>query len=82
MLILAIALLAAGQGPETNVRDAAERSADSRDKIICKRFKETGSLVRGYRTCKAKSEWDRERDNIRQLSVSDGCRMRGDGLGC
>jgi hypothetical protein len=82
MWIAAIALFAAGQGLETTARDAPERSADSRDKVICKRFNKTGSLVSVYRTCKPKSEWDRERDNIRQLGVSDACRLRGDGLGC
>ncbi|PZQ61230.1 MAG: hypothetical protein DI544_06590 [Sphingomonas taxi] len=59
------------------VRDAPERSADANSKMICKRFNETGSLVRSYKTCKTKGEWQRERDNIRSGSVANSCRMSG-----
>ena len=58
--------------------NTAERAADARDKMVCKRFVKTGSLADSYRTCKTKGEWDRERDNARQFSVSDSCRLRGD----
>jgi hypothetical protein len=54
------------------------RAADPRDRIICRRYLRTGSLADTYRTCKTRGEWDREQENIRQLSVSDTCRMRGD----
>jgi hypothetical protein len=54
------------------------RGADPRDRIICRRYLRTGSLADTYRTCKTRGEWDREQENIRQLSVSDTCRMRGD----
>jgi hypothetical protein len=54
------------------------KAADSRDRIICRRFVRIGSLVDGYRTCKTRAEWDREQDNVRQLSVSDSCNMRGE----
>ncbi len=40
--------------------------------MICKRFIETGSLVKGYRTCKGKREWERERDNIRSPRAASG----------
>jgi hypothetical protein len=62
--------------------DAPEGAAGARDKIVCKRFVKTGSLVDGYRTCKTKWEWERERENIGQLSVSDSCRNRGTGGSC
>jgi len=59
-----------------------ERVADAGDKMICKRFARTGSLADSYRTCKTKAEWDRERDNVRQMTASESCRMRGEGGGC
>lgn len=59
--------------------DEAERAADNRDKMVCKSFPRTGSLVAHYHTCKTKWEWERERENVRQLSVSDACRDRGEG---
>ena len=63
--------------------DSPERAADDGDKVICKRFIKTGTLAGRYRTCKTKAEWERERDNIRQLNVSDSCRDRGNGgAGC
>ncbi|MDB5671276.1 MAG: hypothetical protein JWO25_2235 [Alphaproteobacteria bacterium] len=73
-------LLAAGTvaraGPERG--DQAESAAGPLDRMICKRFIKTGSLVDAYRTCKTKREWERERENVRQFSVSDSCNMRGE----
>ena len=66
--------------PRTAASDGPERASDPRNKIICKRFIETGSLVKGYRACKTKWEWERERENLRTLSVSDSCSTRGDPL--
>jgi hypothetical protein len=85
-IFLSIALLAAaaagGQQPPVRA-DSGEHAADPRNKMICKRFLETGSLVRGYRTCKTKAEWDRERDNIRNTRTnSDSCSLRGNGGAC
>lgn len=89
VVFLSVALLAVGPvavpTPAATPRptQVAERSADPRDKMICKRFLETGSLVRGYRTCKTKGEWERERDNIRAAGGGgDSCRNRGNGGGC
>ena len=45
--------------------DAGERAAGNPDKIVCKRFVRIGSLVDGYRTCKTKKEWERERATTR-----------------
>ena len=53
--------------------------ADQRDRVICRRFIRTGSLVDGYRTCKTRAEWDREHENVQHFSVSDSCRDRGNG---
>ena len=68
----------AGPGGDTPA-DRPERAADAGDKIICKRFLRTGSLVDGYRECKSKMDWERERENRRTLAVSDSCRDRANG---
>ncbi len=53
------------------------------DRIICRRFIRTGSLVDSYRTCKTRAEWDRERQAIRSISnSSSSCRLIGDGGAC
>jgi hypothetical protein len=83
---LMIAVLGLSLGTATTAQagprpaaDAPEAAAGGRDKIVCKRFLKTGSLVDGYRTCKTKWEWERERENVRQLSVSDSCNDRANG---
>jgi len=58
---------------------ASANSQASRDRIICRRFLRTGSLVDSYRTCKTRAEWDREHENLQHLSVSNSCRNQ---LGC
>jgi hypothetical protein len=64
-------------------REEAEKSADSQDKVICKRFVETGSLVKGYRACKSKRDWERERDAARaQTTTSGSCGQAGSGTSC
>jgi hypothetical protein len=74
LLASALLLPAAAPAPApAPQRDAAERAADKGDKLICKRFLETGSLVRGYRVCKTKRDWERERDALRQSQGSGGC---------
>lgn len=35
-------------------------------KQICRRFKETGSFVRGYKICKSAAEWRRYEEEVRQ----------------
>ena len=81
-IVAFLMLAAAAPALSAPANDGPERASDKRDKVICKRFEETGSLVKGYRTCKTKWEWERERENLRQFSVSDSCRLRGDGGGC
>jgi hypothetical protein len=58
---------------------ASPAAQDSRDRVVCRRFLRTGSLVDSYRTCKTNREWQREHENIQRLSVSNSCR---DPLGC
>jgi hypothetical protein len=75
-------LVAASPAPENrrpaSAADGPERAADAGDKMICKRFVETGSLVKGYRTCKTKREWERERENVRTENWSNGCGQIGE----
>lgn len=59
--------------------DAVERPSDPNEKIVCKTFTRIGSLADRYRTCKTKGEWQRERDNLRQVNVSDSCSARYNG---
>lgn len=53
-------------------RDAAEKASDSADKVICKRFEKTGSLIGGERVCKTKADWERDRANLRALATTSG----------
>jgi hypothetical protein len=77
----ALVLTPAAHAAAPNGSDV-ERSADPRDKIVCKRFAKTGSLVDSYRTCKKKSEWERERDNLRQINPSSSCNPAAMGGTC
>jgi hypothetical protein len=70
-IMLLVAGAAIAQAPQRSA-DSAERAGDSMDRVICKRFTETGSLVKGYKSCKTKREWERERDNIRSLRGTSG----------
>lgn len=78
-LAMLVALAGAGGEPD---RNGPERAADSRDRVICKRFTKTGSLVASYRDCKTKRDWEREREARQQLSVTDSCALRGSGGSC
>ena len=83
LFIIGVASAAIGAAPAATPKQSnVERSAENLDKVICKQFAKTGSLVESYRTCKTKREWDRERDNVRALSVSDGCQARAEGGYC
>jgi hypothetical protein len=53
--------------------NAPETAAGNPDKIVCKRFTRIGTLAGGYRTCKTKKEWERERDNVRTINWSNPC---------
>jgi hypothetical protein len=62
--------------------NTSAKSTDPRDRLVCRRFTETGSLVRSYRTCKTQREWDREADGLRALSSSNSCRDTANGGQC
>ena len=76
LMLLPTMSLAANQASET------EHAGDPQDKMICKKFIRTGSLVDGYRTCKTKREWDRDRENRRSMGTADSCATRGNGINC
>jgi hypothetical protein len=59
--------------------DAPETAAGNPDKVVCKRFTQIGSLVASYRTCKTKREWERERENLRQINYSSPCKSAESG---
>lgn len=63
-------------------KDAGEKTADPGSKMICKKFLETGSLVRGHRVCKTKADWQRDRDLIRQSTSTSSCQNTGMGNSC
>jgi hypothetical protein len=75
-LVLAGFLASAAQAAPSPAK-TPEQAAPG-DKVICKRFLKVGSLVDGYKTCKTKHEWERERENARQFGVSDSCNKRGE----
>lgn len=77
LTLLWLAQAMAGSSPHS-----PEPAAAPPEKVICKRFTETGSLVIGYTTCKTKREWERERNNLRTLHSTDSCRFRGEGQSC
>ncbi len=63
---------------ETNRADEPEKAADKGEKMICKRFLETGSLVKGYRACKTKRDWEREREAARSVASNvNSCSSMG-----
>jgi hypothetical protein len=82
LLVIAFAsalVTASSAEAETPRSNRTETAGAPSDKVICRRFARTGSLADSYKTCKTKHEWDRERENVRQLSVSDSCRDRAKG---
>lgn len=51
---------------------------ESADKVVCKRFVETGSLVRSRKECRTEAEWARERALLRQGQAGvSSCRNSG-----
>lgn len=72
----------AGAAPQKSANEVGEKSADPASKMICKRFVRTGSLVDGYRVCKTKIEWQRDRDLLRQQTTGTACHNTGMGYTC
>lgn len=79
LFVLGLFSAAAAQAAPRSGVDAGERAAGNPDKIVCKRFVRVGSLVDGYRTCKTKREWERERENARTVNWSNACKSAESG---
>jgi hypothetical protein len=60
----------------------AEKASDPAEKVICKRFNETGSLVKSTRVCKTKADWERERDALRAQNTGASCGNAGSTGSC
>ena len=60
---LASALLLAGS---TAPADAGANTAKPEDKLICRKYLETGSLVKSKRVCHTRADWARINDAARK----------------
>lgn len=80
MLLFVAGTMASAAPPKQ--ADEHEKSADAADKMICKRFQETGSLVSSRRICKTKRDWERERDALRSTSNINSCASQVGGTSC
>ncbi|HEX8062105.1 MAG TPA: hypothetical protein VF535_02715 [Allosphingosinicella sp.] len=79
--VCGLATFSAAQAAPRPGANLGETSAGKPDKIVCKRFTRIGSLVDGYRTCKTKKEWERERENVRTINWSSPCNQAANGCG-
>lgn len=82
---IALMLLTGGAfGQQTAVKDDVEKVSDPQDRVVCKRFVDTGSLVRGSRVCKTKRDWESDRARIRANAGPgvDSCSARANGGSC
>lgn len=80
MLILLLVSLFGVESQPTQAATPAKPSASDPEKVICRRFAVTGSLVSSYKTCKTRREWDSEREAVR--STGPGSTACGDGSRC
>ena len=78
VFICALAGATTAQAAPRQGVDSPETAAGNPDKIVCKRFVRIGSLVGGYRTCKTKKEWERERADHQDLGRQYSCRVADD----
>jgi hypothetical protein len=80
-IALACALAASSAAPTYAEPTGGSRISGQvdRDRVVCRRFLRTGSLVDSYRTCKTNREWQREHENLQRLSATESCRDRANG---
>jgi hypothetical protein len=79
--VLLLSSVAAAAAPPAQPGEH-EKSADSADKMICKRFAVTGSLVSSKKICKTKADWQRDRDELRSANALTPCAMQGESHSC
>ncbi|MDO7841576.1 hypothetical protein [Sphingomonas immobilis] len=84
MLKLLALMLAAAVAQQTVSAQTGERATDADDKVICKRFTVTGSLVASRKECKTKREWETDRANLRAQGgpAVSSCQTGNGGTGC
>ena len=58
------------------VATAAQTSNDPGEKVVCRKFSETGSLVRQVKICKTRKQWEMSRALLRQPTGVTGCAMQ------
>eukprot|EP01037_Dinobryon_pediforme_P021437 gene21437-22304_t len=63
MILLLLSLAAAD--PQTPPTSTTKPAASAPEKLVCKQFAVTGSLVGSKKICKTRREWDIERENVR-----------------
>jgi predicted secreted protein len=79
-IVAALAVLAAS--PAVAEEPAAPKP--KKERMICKRIEQIGSLASYKRICGTKEFWDREGQDARNTTarVIDGCRARAEGGNC
>lgn len=81
MILLMLLLVAADPQPAPTATTKPVASAP--DKLVCKQFAITGSLVGSKKICKTRREWDIERENVRAvLPGTASCANLGESRGC
>lgn len=82
MLILLLLSLVAAD-PQPTPATTPPRASAAPEKMVCKQFPITGSLVGGKKICKTRLEWDDERALIRARGTGfDACANGGIGAKC
>lgn len=66
MRVAAVAALFASGAALAHPHEKADTSVSNPDKVVCKRLVETGSLVKGSRTCKTRAAWARDAEEGRK----------------
>jgi hypothetical protein len=82
LFILLVAVAPVQSPTGARAADQGERSAEDRSRVICKKFPETGSLVKTYRVCKTKAEWELGRDRVREGMSNNPASCRSAGGAC
>jgi hypothetical protein len=81
LVVALVMAMPAAADPQSNGQidpaNRPEQAADKSDRMICKRFTETGSLVSTYRSCKTKREWENVRDNRTSMNSIGNCMTPG-----
>ena len=81
-LLLAAAAPVFAATPASDQEAQGEKASDDKDKMVCKRFADTGSLVSSHRICKPKRDWERSRANSTSMNAANSCATSGAGIPC